>query len=136
MMDTPVLKAGKKTKYKHLPPTIIIFITQKDIFGRGLAKYTFEECCDEIPEMKLGDGTQKIFLNMSNKNGKPELVSLLQYMKNTTLNNPEIVVQDERIKELDRIVREIRSSEEWEAVEMSILSVGLERGEIIGKKKG
>ena len=32
LIDTPLLKSGRKTRYKHLPPTII---TQKDIFGKG-----------------------------------------------------------------------------------------------------
>ena len=41
LLDTPILKAGRKTKYRELPPTIIIFITQDDIFRRGRAKYTF-----------------------------------------------------------------------------------------------
>ena len=27
LLDTPVLKAGKTTRYKHLPSTVIIFIT-------------------------------------------------------------------------------------------------------------
>lgn len=34
LMDTPVLKSGRETRYKYLPPTIITFITQKDIFGK------------------------------------------------------------------------------------------------------
>lgn len=49
-------------------------------------------------------------------NGREELVSLLQYMKNTTLNNPDITVRDERILNLDKIVTEVKQSEEWEAV--------------------
>ena len=49
------------------------------------------------------------------------LVSLLQYMKNTTLNNPDIVVKDERITKLDQIVTEVKQSEEWEAVKVSLL---------------
>lgn len=60
--------------------------------------------------------------------GEPVLVSLLQYMKHTTLENSEILVKDERIAQLDEIVTEIKQSEEWEAVRMSILSIGLERG--------
>lgn len=79
LLDTPILKAGKKTKYKHLPSTVIIFITQEDIFGRDLAKYTFTEKCEEVEDLPLEDGTKKIFLNMTSKNGRPELVSLLQY---------------------------------------------------------
>ena len=136
LMDTPVLKSGRETRYKYLPPTIITFITQKDIFGKGLAKYTFTEQCEEIKDLHLEDGTTKIFLNMSSKNGEPVLVSLLQYMKHTTLENPEILVKDERIMQLNKIVTEVKQSEEWEAVKMSILSIGLERGEKIGLEKG
>ena len=43
MIDTPILKSGKKTRYRNLPSTVIIFITQEDIFGKDLAKYTFTE---------------------------------------------------------------------------------------------
>lgn len=128
MIDTPLLKSGKETRYKHLPSTVIIFITQEDIFKRGMVKYTFSEQCEEIAGLKLGDGTKKLFLNMSSKNGRPELVSLMQYMRNTTLDNPEIVVKDRRIVELDRIVTEVKRSEEWEAVKMNILEIGLEKG--------
>ena len=128
LLDSPILKSGRKTKYRHLPSTIVTFITQKDIFGKDRAMYTFTERCHEFPEMELEDGTKKIFLNMTSKKGEPVLVSLLQYMKHTTLENPEILVKDERIAQLDEIVTEIKQSKEWEAVRMSILSIGLERG--------
>ncbi len=65
---------------------------------------------------------------MASKNGSKELVSLLQYMKNTTLDNPEIEVKDERIVKLNEIVSEVKESEEWEAVEMNILEVGINYG--------
>ena len=128
MIDTPILKAGKETRYKNLPSTIIIFITQDDIFGKDLAMYTFSEQCEEVQGLPLEDGTKKVFLNMSSRNGRPELVSLLQYMKNTTLDNPNITVKDERILDLNRIVGEVRQSEEWEAVKMNILEIGIQRG--------
>lgn len=136
LLDTPVLKSGRETRYKHLPSTTIIFITREDIFEKNLAKYTFSEWCEEVPELPLEDGTKKIFLNMTSKNGTPELVSLLQYMKNTTLDNDEIVVRDERILELDRIVEEVRQSEEWEAVRMNILEIGIKKGLEEGMEKG
>ena len=136
LLDTPVLKSGRETRYKHLPSTTIIFITREDIFEKDLAKYTFSEWCEEVPELPLEDGTKKIFLNMTSKNGTPELVSLLQYMKNTTLDNDEIVVRDERILELDRIVEEVRQSEEWEAVRMNILEIGIKKGLVEGMEKG
>ena len=136
LLDTPVLKSGKMTKYKHLPSTIIIFITQEDIFGRDLAEYTFSEQCEEISGLPLDDGTKKIFLNMTSRNGRPELISLLQYMKNTTIDNPEIIVKDRRIVTLDEIVNEVKQSEEWEAVKMNILEIGIEKGRQEGLKQG
>ncbi|MDD6798617.1 MAG: hypothetical protein PUE71_10060, partial [Clostridia bacterium] len=60
----------------------------------------------------------------------PELVSLLQYMKNTRLDNPAIIVQDERIVKLDKVVEEVKQSEEWEAVKMNILDIGIKKGQL------
>lgn len=128
MLDSPILKSGKETRYKFLPSTVIIFITQEDIFGKNLAKYMFTEQCKEVEGLELEDGTTKIFLNMSSKNGTPELVSMLQYIKGTRIDNPEIIVKDSRIVELDEIVTEVKSSEEWEAVQMNILEIGIEHG--------
>ena len=90
--------------------------------------------------MELEDGTKKIFLNMTSKNGRDELVSFLQYCKNSTLDNPEITILDERLKTLDAIVAEVKQNEEWEVARMSILSTGIKIGEKkgieIGQKKG
>lgn len=136
LIDTPYLKSGKKTKYKHLPSTVIIFITQEDIFKHDLAKYTFTERCKEIEDLELGDGTTKIFLNLTSKNGSKELISLLQYMRYTDINNPEIIVKDKRIVELDNIVTEVKNSEEWEDVSMNIYEQGISRGIEDGRKIG
>lgn len=136
LIDTPILKSGKNTKYRELPSTVIIFITQDDIFKKDRAMYTFVETCKEVEGLELEDGTTKIFLNMSSKNGSQVLVSLLQYMKETNLNNPEILVKDERIVELDEIVTEVKQSEEWEAIEMNILDIGIAEGERRGREEG
>lgn len=98
------------------------------VVKKDMAKYTFTEQCEEIAGLHLEDGTKKIFLNMASKNGSKELVSLLQYMKNTSLNNPEIESKDERIIRLDEIVTEVKESEEWEAVQMNILEIGIAQG--------
>lgn len=136
LMDSPVLKSGKKTRYRQLPSSTIIFITKDDIFRKDLAKYTFTEQCEEVKGLKLEDGTTKIFLNMTSKNGSKELISLLQYMKKTDIDNPEIKIKDERLLMLDKIVREVRESEEWEAVKMDILDVGINKGIELGIKQG
>ena len=136
LIDTPILKSGSKTKYKNLPATVIIFITQDDIFKKDLAKYTFREKCEEVENLSLDDGTTKIFLNMSSKNGSKELVSLLQYMKESRLDNPEILVKDKRIIELNEIVTEVKESEEWEGIRMNILDIGIEQGLQQGLQQG
>lgn len=89
----------------------------------------------DIGEMP-GGGTGKIFLNMTSKNGRPELVSLLQYMKNTAIDNPDIIVKDERIVDLDKIVNEVMEGEEWEGVKMNIYEIGEKCGLEIGEKHG
>lgn len=60
----------------------------------------------------------------------------MQYMKNTTLDNPNITVKDERILDLNRIVGEVRQSEEWEAVKMNILEIGIAHGLEQGREQG
>lgn len=135
MLDTLILKSRKETKYKKLPPTVIIFITQEDGFKKDLTKYTFTEQCEEISGVHLEDGTTKIFFNMSSKKGSKELVSLLQYMKETTLKNPNILVRDKRILELDNIVSEVKESEEWETIRMNILEIGIQEGREEGRTR-
>ena len=56
------------------------------------------------------------------------LVSLLQYMKKTDINNPYVTSRDERILKLDRIVNEVRQSTEWEENSMSIYVRSREEG--------
>ncbi len=136
LLDTPILKSGKETRYKNLPSTVIIFITKEDIFNKDLAKYTFTERCKEIPDLELEDGTTKIFLNLTSKNGTPELISVLEYIRDTRIDNPNILVKDTRILELDDIVQEVKASEEWEAVRMNILEIGIEKGREEGRQEG
>lgn len=136
LLDTPILKSGKHTKYKELPVTIVTFITQEDIFGKDSAKYVFTEQCKEFPELELGDGTTKIFLNMKSQNGNSALVSLLQYMKHTKMDNPHIKVWDERLKKIAQVVKEVKESEEWEDVKMGVMAVVMERGKELGMEEG
>ena len=48
-------------------------------------------------------------------------------MKHTTLKDSDIIVINNRILDLDRIVTEVKQSEKWEVVQMGILEIGLER---------
>ena len=50
-------------KYRNLPDNILIFICTFDPFDRAFPRYTFQYTCDEDPELKLQDGSLRIFLN-------------------------------------------------------------------------
>ena len=50
-------------KYRNLPDNILIFICIFDPFDKDLPRYTFQYTCDEDPELKLQDGSLRIFLN-------------------------------------------------------------------------
>lgn len=55
----------------------------------------------------------------------------------TSLSNHEReVLKYECILELDRIVSEVKQSEEWEAVKMNILEIGLQQGIERGMARG
>ena len=49
--------------YPHLPDNILIFICTFDPFDRGFSRYTFQYSCDEDSQLKLKDGSLRIFLN-------------------------------------------------------------------------
>lgn len=56
--------------------------------------------------------------------------------KNTSMYNQDIQVKDSRIVRLAEIVEEVRQSEEWEAVKMNILEIGIEKGRTEGIEQG
>ena len=51
------------TKYRDLPENILIFICTFDPFNSNYPRYTFQYSCDEAPQLKLKDGSLRIFLN-------------------------------------------------------------------------
>ena len=64
VIDVDQLKSG--AQYKDLKDNYIIFICVKDIFHKGLAKYSFENICHENPELMLNDRTYKYFFIAEN----------------------------------------------------------------------
>ncbi len=81
MIDLNMIKQGES--YKILKESYVIFFCLKDPFGKGLAVYTFENRCSEIPELPLKDGTKKMFINSSGDLSEvtPELAAFLRYLK-------------------------------------------------------
>ena len=94
--------------------TYVIMITPFDLFGKGRYKYTFRMICEEVPEMALGDGATRIFLNTrgtDSESASEELIALLHYFEETT-GESAAESNSERIQILQAKVEQIKNSEE------------------------
>ena len=113
LMDGRLLKPGVDD-FNQLKDICLIIIAPFDIFGYEKYQYTFEMGCREVPELTLGDGAVRIFLNTHGKNPediRPELVELLDYMEHTNRQTPT-AYQSRQVRELQENVNTIIESEE------------------------
>lgn len=112
MVDLNLLEPGED--YRDLKDTYVIMITPFDLFGKGRYKYTFRMICEEVPEMALGDGATRIFLNTrgtDSESASEELIALLHYFEETT-GESAAESNSERIQILQAKVEQIKNSEE------------------------
>ena len=92
---------------------ITILMAPFDIFGYDLYRYTFEECCHEVPDLRLNDGAKRIFINTKGKNPSEfsrEFLDFMEYINSTTDEIAE-KTESERIKRIHRRVKKIKTSE-------------------------
>ena len=147
LADAPILKSGEKG-FDHLPPSYLVVICGFDLYRRGKYRYTFENCCKEVPGLSLGDECWKIFLNTKGRNDDEvdqDLIDFLHYVENS--NEGELPKDcDERLKHLHDKITQIKLSDEMEAAYMRTEEwerlirekgerIGIEKGEQIGIEK-
>lgn len=111
-MDVSLLKPGTKD-FNEMKDVTTILVAPFDIFGCGLYRYTFEEVCMEVPELKLQDGARRIFINTNGKNAEKfsqEFLDFMDYINHSTEKNAE-KTQSEKIKKIHMRVKEIKVSE-------------------------
>ena len=113
-MDTDHLSKGKS--YRELPEGRVLFICTFDPFGRGYAKYSFQNLCKEDRELYLKDGTEKIFYNCAADPEKvPEnLRELYDYIRSGKVGG-------DLSQRIDEAVRMARKNEEWRSEYMKEL---------------
>ena len=112
ILDASGLFQGSDQRYENMTDVYVIFITDFDIFGKGLYKYTFTNKCDEVQGLPLGDGATRIFLNLKghdDNNVTQGLKDLLHFIQNTTSN---FVSSDLKVQDLVRLVKNLKGSEE------------------------
>lgn len=90
-----------------------IMVTPFDIFGRGLYRYTFKGVCLECPDLEIGDGAWRIFINTKGKNPdkfSPEFLDFMEYITDSTDVRAENTAS-EKIKTIHKRVKEVK---QWE----------------------
>ena len=136
IIDLNMIEKGES--YDILKESYVIFICTFDFFEKGRSVYEFENVCLEDSEIKLNDGTHKIFLNTKGDKSdiNEELKSLLEYFDGS---EPE----SELTRRIDRKVIAARKNERWRREYMSLqmemnlkYREGLKDGMKAGEEKG
>ena len=106
LIDTDYMDEGDS--YRNLPDSHVMFICTFDPFGLGLSQYTFCEKCEEDHELKLNDGTVKIFYNCSydGEDIPDNLREFYDYVENGNAGN-------ELTKRIDEAVVKSRKNSVW-----------------------
>lgn len=131
LLDLDKLKRGQH--YSALGESFIIFICTFDRFKSGRYIYTFQERCNENPNLLLNDGSTKVFLNTKGTVGDVphELKAFLDYVDNG-------IVSGKFVKELDAAVKSVKMNEkvrhDFMTLQMALLEERME-GEERGRAK-
>ena len=118
LIDLDKLKPGQV--YDNLGESYIIFVCPFDLFGNGKHMYTFKETCAEIPNLLLGDGSTKIFLNTKGTadDVSADVKSFLDYVESG-------IVENDFVRELNDTVQIVKSDrmavKEYMTYEMTLL---------------
>lgn len=112
LMDVSLLEPGS-VDFNRLNNTCFILIAPFAIFGRGMYRYTFEGVCRECPDLKLGDGALRIFINTNGKNYEEFLQEFLDFMDYITSSTDEVAERSKskRIKKIHERVKQVKLSE-------------------------
>lgn len=139
-LDVSLLEPGS-IDFNLLNNSCFILIAPFDIFGRGLYRYTFEGTCRECPDLRLGDGAIRIFINTKGTNKKDFSQEFLDFMQYVTETSDEMAfhTKSNKIKQIHERVKKIKLSEKmggkymqrWEE-----MAYAEQRGRITGKAEG
>ena len=136
MIDMDLL--GKNFYYDHLRQTYIIFVCTFDLFGLEQRIYTFRNMCAELPDLALGDGATKIFLNAKGLRGAvdEDIEHFLKYVNGVRTGGTFI---EELEKEVERVKYQKETRRSFMTLYMEYQRHrldGLEEGRRAGMEQG
>ena len=111
-LDVSLLEPGCRD-FNLLNDSCFILIAPFDIFGKGLCRYTFEGTCRECPDLRLGDGAVRVFINTKGKNREDFSEEFLDFMEYVTDSSGERAdrTKSRKIKLIHKQVEAVRESE-------------------------
>lgn len=135
MMDMNLIEKGEH--YKNLKKAYVIFICKYNVGGsQALPVYTFQNRCDQIPEMILGDESYTVLVNAhgvvpDNK----KLQSFLRYIRTGAVEESD----DDFVKRIHEKLLSAREHAEWRLEYMTLQMrdmENLEKGRAEGRAEG
>ena len=143
-IDVSLLPPGERN-FNRLNDSCMILIAPFDLFGRKLYRYTFEGTCRECPDLKLNDGSKRVFINLHGKNREDfsdEFLEMMEYIEHTT-DAVAQKVHSKRIKLIHSKVTNIKLSEQtgvkymqhWEEL-AEAKDEGIAEGRVEGRVEG
>ena len=140
LSSSDVATTKRRTKFRDIKETFIIFICTADPFGFSLPCYTVEQVCKEEPKAseKINDKTHKIYYNATSwqKSENAEIRGFLKYLTTQSADT-------DFTKALQSAVRKSRKNELWRKQFMTLQEMlndvkadGREEGIAIGEERG
>jgi predicted transposase/invertase (TIGR01784 family) len=144
MIDLSMLERGMH--FDELEDSFVIFLCKFDPFERGMYRYSFQNACEEKPELKLSDGTFKVFINARSaaEDASDEMRALLAYLMDGHVGSDltrriEACVEAGRQRETWKMIYFEQNSREAtirREAKVEGERIGFENGEKVGFENG
>lgn len=112
--------------FNKLNELTTILVAPFDIFGYGLYRYTFEEFCQEVPELRLNDGARRIFINTKGNNPEKfseEFLDFMEYINKTT----DLIAAKSKSSKIQKIHDRVQRVKDSEKVGVKLMQAWEER---------
>lgn len=113
LLDLDLLQKG--ANYDELNHSIVIFICTFDLFNKNQYIYRFHNVCQQLPDLELGDGTEKVFVNT-----KGHLGDVTDEFKQIMDVFNGLAAKGKFAENLQREVERVKASEEWRREYMTL----------------
>ena len=144
LADLDLLERG--ATFDNLPQAFVVFLCKFDLFEQGLYRYTFQNRCDERPELALKDGAISVFINAASaaETASEDMKALLNYLmtgeatSDLTRRIQKYVVAGRTTGAWKMIYLKQHSRDETirKEAEATGIAIGEERGIAIGEERG